>query len=338
MQKIILNRQRSAGKNSLKALVLLVLAAIIAFEAFVVLAEKKSRQPLPPLLGNFAEIRAVLEGAAPKEEFSFAVFGDTEGATTGFDLLARKLGVKPVDFAVHLGDAYAKTFPYFRLKISEDLALPFPLFMVAGNHDIADFPLVLYEELFGPSLFSFIYQECLFIGLRVEGDPLSTTASLRFLEDVLQGAGGAGVRKIFVFMHVPPQILPGHKFAAPAKFVSLFDRFGVDYVISGHYHGYAQVEKGATTYMVSGAAGKHLETTPYGQFHHGLVITVGRDFVSKTVVPLPPTSPLSNKLQRFAIVEVYPWFLANRALVAGINLLVLLMALATVRSMWARGR
>lgn len=336
MERKIFGQKKTTGRIGLKSFLLVILAIIIGFEIFAIVGERKSRTPLPPLFGNFAKIRALLEKAEPKEEFSFAVFGDTEGATGSFDLLARKLRDQPVDFAVHLGDAYAKTFPYFRAKLS-DLALPFPVFFVAGNHDLDGFSLPRFEESFGPSLFSFTYQDCLFVGLRIQGDSIGTAASLQFLEEVLMEAGDSP-RKIFVFMHVPTPVLPHYKFAAPKELNELFARYKVDYAISGHYHGYAHVQKGYTTHLVSGTAGKHLEESPYGEFHHGLVITVGSDFVAKKVVPLQTGYDVGNKLLRFAIVEFYPWLGDNRGLAATANLFVLLLAVLTIRSLIPKKR
>lgn len=336
-RKLLTHRPKK-GKNTLKLLLLGVLVAIMALEVIAVVAIRQSRGPLPPLVGNFPENRAILEEAATKEQFSFAVFGDTEGATGSFDLLTAKLRRLPVDFAIHLGDAYAQTYPYFRAELRDDLRLPFPLFLVPGNQDLRDFSVKQFEEAFGPSLFSFTYQECLFIGLNISGGQENTAASLTFLKDTLNQKGSMA-RKIFVFMHVPPAILPGHKFAAPAKLTKMFAAHQVDYVFSGHYHGYTQVQKKNTTYIVTGAGGKDLEeNSPYGQFHHGVVMTVGPDFVSETIVPLPKTYDLESKLQRFAIVEVYPWLQENRGSAVVGNLLVLLLILQTLRSLLRRSR
>ncbi|MBU0680618.1 MAG: metallophosphoesterase [Proteobacteria bacterium] len=291
---------------------------------------------MPSLFGNFAEIQKVLVEAAPKEDFSFAVFGDTEGTST-FKLLAQKLRAHPVDFAVHLGDAFdARTYPFFRAQLGSDLALPFPVFFLPGNQDMKAVPLVQFEEVFGPSLFSFIYQDCLFVGLGfaiAENIP----GSLQYLEETLNEAGGR-YAKTFVFMHLPPKILPGNKFDAPEEFIALFNKYKVDYVFSGHYHGYAHVAKGGTTYIVSGAAGKYLEETPYGQFHHGLIIKVGRDYVSEIIVPIAGRADLENKLQRLAIVELYPWFLQNRELAVIATLIVVLLAMLTVKALSGRKR
>lgn len=314
----------------------MLLAAILGFEIFTLYAVRKSVEPVPPLFGNFAEIQKVLVEAAPKKEFSFAVFGDTEGAST-FNLLAQKLRAHPVDFAVHLGDAFdARTYPFFRAQLASDLALSFPVFLLPGNQDMKAFPLVQFEEVFGPSLFAFIYQDCLFVGLRPAiGENIP--ASLKYLEETLSEAGGR-YAKTFVFMHLAPKILPDHKFDAPEEFIALFNKYKVDYVFSGLYHGYAHVEKGDTTYIASGGAGKHLEETPYGQFHHGLIIKVGRDYVSEIIVPLSDRADLENKLQRFALVELYPWFLQNRELAVIANLIVVLLALLTIKALPGRKR
>lgn len=337
-KKIFIHRPKK-GNSTLKILFLGMLVAIVALEIVAVLAVRKSRGPLPPLVGNFPEIRASLEVASAKEQFSFAVFGDTEGATGSFDLLADKLRRQPVDFAIHLGDAYAGTYPYFRAELRDDLRLPFPLFLVPGNHDLNGVSLEEFEKNFGPSLFSFSYQECLFIGLRISGGLDNTAASVAFLEHTLAEQGPAA-RKIFVFMHVPTTILSSRKFSAPPELAALFAAHQVDYVFSGHFHGYAQVQREETTYIITGAAGEDLEeTNPYGQFHHGVVMTVGPgNRVSEAIVPLPVTYDLKSKLHRFVIIELYPWLRQNRGLAVVGNLLVALLILRTLGSLFRRGR
>ncbi|MEN8256793.1 MAG: metallophosphoesterase [Thermodesulfobacteriota bacterium] len=337
MGRRIFGRKRSAKEIGLKIFLVGMLAAVAGFEIFAVLAERESRRPLPPHFGNFTRIQDSLEKAEPKEEFSFAVFGDTEGGSP-YALLAKKLRQEPVDFAVHLGDAFdARTYPHFRYMMQKKLAMPFPVFFVQGNQDVKALPLDRFEENFGPSLFSFVYQNCLFIGLRVQGEGSSTLASQQYLERVLRQAGNS-YRRIFVFQHVPPQVLPNYKFAAPKSFERLFVDFEVDYVFSGHYHGDAHVKKGATAYIVTGTAGKHLDENPYGQFQHGLLITVGQDFVSKKIIPLQVGYRVDDRLQRFAIVELYPWLLENRPLAATLNLLLLVVIVGTLKSLLHRNR
>ncbi|MDR9500614.1 MAG: hypothetical protein RI601_02335 [Desulfurivibrionaceae bacterium] len=303
----------------------------MGFEIFAVLAIRKSRGPLPPLVGNFAEIRAGLAEAPPKEEFSFALFG----GTARFDLLARKLRQQPVDFAVHLGDGYAKSYPYWRAQLRGDLALPFPLFFVEPSDDLDALSRARFKEDFGPSLFSFVYQDCLFVALGSQPDPGGTLADVSFLEEVLQGAGPR-YRHIFVFLPVATQLPAGPEKAESAQLEALFSRYKVDYVISGHDQGYGRVQKGETAYLLSGAGGG--AATPYGQFDHGLVLTVGRDFVSEIVMPLPTATPLQKRLHRFAFVELYPWLVQNRALALLGNLVLLLLGLLTIRSLGDRSR
>ncbi len=335
MARKIFNQKRGSRHRGLKILFIMFLAAIIGFEIFVALAIRKSRGPLPPLVGNFAEIRAGLVEAPPKEEFSFALFGGTAGGTARFDLLARKLRQQPVDFAVHLGDGYAKSYPYWRAQLRGDLALPFPLFFVEPSDELDALSRARFEEDFGPSRFSFVYQECLFVGLGSQLEPGGTLAGVSFLEEVLQGAGPR-YRHIFVFLPAPTQLSAAPKKAESAQLQALFSRYKVDYVISGQDHGYARLQKEETAYLLSGAGGGAVGS--YGQFDHGLVLTVGRDFISETVMPLPAATPLKKRLHRFAFVELYPWLVQNRALAFLGNLVLLLLGLVTIRSLRDRSR
>ncbi|RLA95901.1 MAG: hypothetical protein DRG32_05990 [Deltaproteobacteria bacterium] len=137
----------------------------------------------------------------------------------------------------------------------EEMPITYPLFYIVGNHDIGpSFPLKRFEEIYGPTNFFFLYKSYLFIGLRVLPAPFSSEETLSFLEKTLllhrKSCKGA-----FVFMHIPPPLYKGWKvrrFKGADKFIELFERYQVDYVICGDYHGYGHLRKGSTAYILTG--------------------------------------------------------------------------------------
>jgi len=313
-------------------LFLALIVSLLAFEIYVVIVQRAGDASPPPLLGNFTRIRASLTRAPPKEEFTFAVMGDTQ-STGIFERIAERLRESPVDFAVLLGDAFKGSrtdLRYFRSEWAEELALPFPVFFVAGNHDLEQISRAEFERLFGPSLFSFEYQGALFIALRIIGDPVSDEESIAFLRSFLPREANRR-RKIFVFMHIPPPVpsFDTRKFVAPRELLALFKELHVAYVFAGHHHGYARTVLDGTTYIVSGAAGERLDDDRIPQFHHAVVVRVGRDYAAERILHVRRTRDLEDVVERFALASAYPWLRENWV-VAGVANLILVGTAAYV--------
>ena len=318
---------------------IIVLGLIFAFEIYTVVVQKEGTLPLPPLFGNFSANRAVLEDAQKKGEFAFAVVGDTKSVGT-FERISEELRKIPLDFAVLLGDcSYGGTeekHRYFRAECAEEYVLPFPVFYVVGNHDVSpeDFPISRFEEMYGPSIFSFEYQRCLFIVLRILSAPFTNEDSLAFLRKFRD----ADLRKYlhtFVFIHTPPPVSPMFKarsYSEAEQLVRLLDELDINYVFAGDFHGYAEAKLRGTTYIVTGGGGAHLAEEPGNQFHHALVVRVTPDSVDKRLVSVSPNNDFEDRLEKVAITEVWPWmqrhpFLAIALNVPAFLILIILLGL-----------
>ena len=77
-----------------------LLLNFLAFESYVILAHPPSGLSLSTHLGNSSEMRAVLEDAPPKKEFTFAVMGDTKGGNGIFAEIVQRLRMAAPDFVV----------------------------------------------------------------------------------------------------------------------------------------------------------------------------------------------------------------------------------------------
>ncbi|MBL7187657.1 MAG: metallophosphoesterase [Phycisphaerae bacterium] len=165
-------------KSGLSLGVIVVTAFLLGFEAYTfAVVRGESQTGLPENYGNFERIRNSLTEQGPKDEFSFALVGDTQGTRT-FERLCDELRNEPLSFMVILGD-FVKTstrgnHDYFRSRCAKEYRLPFPVFLVAGNRDVVceevDYDIdkvspVDLERMYGPRNFSFEYNGCLFIGL-----------------------------------------------------------------------------------------------------------------------------------------------------------------------------
>jgi len=326
------------GVHLLRIAAAIILGAALAFQGYAIVVQRESHSPLPPRFGNFPANRAVLEGQTEKDEFIFAVVGDTRSVGT-FERIAEDLKKRPLDFAVLLGDcSYGGTeekHRYFRAECAEEYAMPFPVFYVVGNHDVSpdDFSISRFEQDYGPSIFSFEYQQCLFIVLRILDPPFSNEESIEFLRR-FRGEPPEKYRHRFVFMHIPPPVSSdfiARSFGEHEQTVQLFDELGVDYVFAGDYHGYARIKLRNTTYIVSGGGGAHLKEKKGRQFHHALVIRVGKDFVAEKFVHVSRVNDLEDRLEKLAIVDVWPWMAKHKALTTILDVLGLMLLLALLR-------
>ncbi|MGR3178155.1 MAG: metallophosphoesterase family protein [Candidatus Anammoxibacter sp.] len=311
-------------------IVLLALLSVIVFEAYTLLAHRDVRnEDLPPLFGNFQRVRDVLHENNVEKDFSFAVVGDSQSVGT-FERIADKLKDEPLSFIVFLGDFVKKgnegEHLYFKAEASEEFAFPFPAFFLVGNHDVdpIKFPVSRFEEVYGPSNFSFEYGGCFFVFLRILNKPHKNDESIEFLRNKLEKMSH-DYRKTFVFMHIPPRI--SNDFSARAiegstELVALFDKYKVDYVIAADYHGYARVIKNKTSYIITGGGGGHLEKDKFSRFHHAVVLYVGDDYVSEHILYVDGYHDYQDRIERFAIACFYPWMTENQIFLLAINMAV----------------
>ncbi|MEW6077821.1 MAG: metallophosphoesterase [Thermodesulfobacteriota bacterium] len=316
----------------------ILIGLIYIFEMYTITVQGEGDSSLPPLFGNFTANRALLENEQGGEAFAFAVVGDTKSIGT-FERIAVELRKMPLDFAFLLGDcSYGGTeddHRYFRAECHDEYALPFPVFYVVGNHDVSpgDFPIKRFEEVYGPSNFSFEYRQCLFIVLRILNEPFTNNESLDFLAG-FRDVDLSRYRHTFVFFHIPPPISPTFKartFEGAEAFMELFDRLGIEYVFAGDYHGYLQSKRGRTTYIITGGGGAALVERPGEALHHAITVYVTPKSVDTQIVSVPGVKETQDHLERIAITDAWPWLRQNTTVAVGLNMLG---AILFVLSIW----
>lgn len=293
-------------------LIFLLVGALTLYAQYTYYTESKI--DLSDKLGNFKWIRDKLSKEKPKDEFSFAIIGDTKGTGT-FEEIAEKLKKEDLSFAVNLGDFVSKGTEYyhawFRAEYATEINFPFPMFMVVGNHDVDpdQFPISTFEKLYGPSVFSFPYQGCLFVFLRILPKPYSIEPNLEFLKRLISQNPSKRYRHIFVFMHIPPHVsrdIKSRRLEKEDELVSLLNELHPTYVIGGDYHGYAHFEQNEIVYLVSGGGGARLKDSKYGAFHHAIVITVSKDGISEKILMVKGRKDIQDAIERLAIAEFCP--------------------------------
>lgn len=315
---------------------LLLFVSFFCLESYALLVHHfEGRRDLSHISGNFPQNREKLCHEKLKDEFSFAVVGDTKSSGT-FEEIAAELGNEPLSFLVFLGDFVYKgsegEHNFFKAEFATEFSFPFPSFFVVGNHDVdsRNFPISRFEEVYGPSIFSFEYQECLFVILRILNPPYTNGESLQFLKKLISENTSSRYRKTFVFIHIPPPVSSDFKarpFDGSDEIISLFEKLNPDYVIAGDYHGYARITRKDIVYLVTGGGGAHLEEKKFGRFHHALVLRVTKNGVSEKMLVVNRDETLEDGLERFALASVYPWLRGNWFATALLNSLVLAISI-----------
>ncbi len=316
-----------------------MLVFLLGFQAYtIIVVTYDGRKGFPENFGNFERVRRTLEQQGPQETFSFAVVGDTQSVGT-FERITHELRGEPLSFAVILGD-FVQTgtkahHRFFRAEWADELLLPYPVFVIAGNRDVAHeaasgdelwMSLPDFESVYGPTNFCFEYAGCLFVGLRILSAPFGTEESIDFLQSTLEKHRGKN-QMIFVFMHIPPSISSAFEvksFDNQERLIDLFDRYKVDYVFAGDYHGYARVRRNNTAYIVTGGGGAHLEKgNRYARFHHVVVLDVSDSSVSERILAVHRRTDIEDILERYAFTQLCPALRARPIVSAAINLLFL---------------
>jgi hypothetical protein len=328
--------RRSRCLTWVAVLLTIGLAAGAALLGFVLREEAEADSAaLPPNVGNGARVTALLAPVpADRATYRFGVVGDSRN-TGIYEQIMQVLGDGSLSFLVNLGDFVNDgTFQEheFFAREMQEMELPCPMFLVVGNHDVGqEFGLEDFHERYGPTRFAFRYGGDLFLVLPfVRG--VAVGGCEAWVDEVLTRERGS-VRYVFVFTHTPPLQRPDfYKVgsADPSRLIGLFEAHHVTYVISGDLHGYRRAEQNGVRYLVTGGGGGRLDKrSPFGRFHHAVVLKVDGDGVTERILPMRPSLPhvFEDGMDLWAVVSAVPW-LRRYWFLAGIGGLVWLILTA----------
>jgi predicted phosphodiesterase len=212
----------------------------------------------------------------PPEGFTFAVAGDIQGGLPILEQVLRQMKAR-ASFGVLLGDLVADGYGEQYQELAPVMAgSGLPLLTIVGNHDVIHDGRAIYHYLFGPTDYTFDYGGARFILMdSTEGG--FTEAQLAWLEEKLN----TDLRKL-VFFHLPTAGGPGATPAARSadRVLALLQKHKVDYVFTGHRHGYAREDIGGLRWIITGGSGGGL---PRGADYNFVVVRVGPTGVTDEV-------------------------------------------------------
>ncbi len=279
--------------------------------------------PSNHMIGNrLANVAALKEEGVP---FSFLVVGDTRGSEAAETLIEMALKKDRSSFMFILGDFVKKPdiwrHRFFLTEMTAEIKPPFPVFLVAGNHDI-DYTRSkikridrrvtpeIYESLYGARNFDFIFNDCLFIICGV--DLRSPALYLDYLHRTLSQKG-KGEKHIFVFIHYPPKGLAEHiegslPLPGEEEFFALLENHRVTACFFGDYHGYWRGQRKGVNLIVSGGGGRLKPSQPeWGKFHHILKITVEPEKFVEEIIAIQEQFELEDEFEEWIFTNVFPF-------------------------------
>ncbi|MDD4178843.1 MAG: metallophosphoesterase [Candidatus Margulisbacteria bacterium] len=227
----------------------------------------------------------------PAYAFSFAVLGDScDGKQVFNDIVDKINRDKELSFVVNLGDFVSTGQPAqyneFKKTVSR---LKIPVYNALGNHDGIYGGWKIFRKMFGPSYYSFDFDNSHFIVL---DNAFKESFDRDQFEWLKLDLTLSRAEHKFVFMHKPvfdpsaiykDYIMSGR--AVTEELMGLFQKYKVDYVFAGHIHGYAKSKRDGVTYIISGGAGSPLRLPPeFGGFYHYVKIEVDGSKVNDQII------------------------------------------------------
>lgn len=223
------------------------------------------------------------------DNFSFMAIGDTHIGSPQGEVLNRYAAI-----ALTTGDAFVIVagdvthgggegeFIQFK-QVMSDNSMGWRV--AIGNHDIYFDGWSRYRNQIGRSIYSFNADNTHFVMLDSANGVLGKT-QLEWLENDLK----ANTRpNIILVSHFPPwngtfsslYRMSSEEEAALLKDIAY--RYGVDLVISGHYHGYEEAQLGTTKYIVTGGANAQ---TDIGQRQNYVRVSIsGTNITTQVIYP-----------------------------------------------------
>lgn len=238
--------------------------------------------------------------AGHAETVRFAIIGDRTGDHQQgvYEQIVKEVELMQPDFVMTVGD-HVEGYTEDTVKLNAEWmeykklieSLTMPIYFTPGNHDIlSDIQEQVYREQIGDPYYSFDEGGYHFVvldnGRWERGDRLPSEELNWLIQDLARHNSAKGT---LVFMH-KPFWYNGVAAGQPDTLHSLFVKYGVDAVFSGHFHEYFSGKYDGVMYTGIGSSGAETESGPDGlMYHFGWVTLQGQNI---DVVPIKINSVL----------------------------------------------
>ncbi len=233
------------------------------------------------------------------DDFQFAIIADNTGGWRAgvFENAVGKLNQLMPEFVINVGDCIKGTTRNTQTNAREweeftamTQRLKMPFFIVAGNHDIQmkwlpnrvqpEEMLEQWRARFGPTYYSFVYKNVLFVvlfsndGLARRVEQHLSEEQVAYFEETIRAH--PGVRRTFVLLHHPLWAYPHQSNFARIEAALAGRKYTV---IAGHQHRYMHFERNQTNYYILATTGgsSPLRGTAFGEFDHVTWVTMKDD-------------------------------------------------------------
>ena len=217
------------------------------------------------------------------DNLTFAVLGDNRSNPPIFEQMLKQMDRDPgLAFAIDVGDLVetgtVENFGNFLDQVRQNFRPP--LLTVLGNHDLKeDRSAHLYKRIFGPDHYTFQIKGNYFIVVNDAENYKIDEPQWRWLERELKKSQAYKTR--LIFLHAPlfdPRGGEHHHALSEdtgGRLATLFRRYHVTHVFSGHIHGYFSGDWDGVPYTITAGAGAPLYgTDPQHFFYHYLKVTL----------------------------------------------------------------
>jgi len=232
--------------------------------------------------------------------FSFIVCGDPHASqdTCGyFDRLDFSADGRDSSFVVVTGDltqgGKKVNFDEFADIMNGLRKSGISCFPAVGNHDLYNDGWEYYKKKIGPSSYVVTAGHCKFIFLDTASGRVGER-QMRWLEQEL----AVNTRPVvFVVSHLPIYggshgIYHFPRNEEREKMLALFEKYNVNCVLEGHFHGFVHINEGGVDYITSGGIGCGLLDN---DTYHYLVFTVSGNHVSYVKKNIPVDAPTNYR-------------------------------------------
>jgi hypothetical protein len=224
--------------------------------------------------------------------YSFAFCGDPHMYSKGdgcFEDLDREIKLRKIRFVIFGGDlTYLGEEAEYSNFIDHISALTSPSYPALGNHDIYNGGWLYYWRYLGPSAYSFTGGNAKFVVIDSASGSIGE-AQMQWIQDQLRNNKQP---LLFVISHMPiyGQSYGVYEFPETEEkqqLIRLFEKYEVDFVLQGHYHGFVDITNNGVRYVTSGSFSDGLLDS--GQRHfllfnvNGPVVTIEQMLVGKDI-------------------------------------------------------